>query len=241
VGSWRIWSAVASGGSSGRNEPPISIAPVRGPWVSPHHPQTYLLTLPQVQANGDHRTSFAPETIATRRNKHDRTGRIVRKINAGDLCPAAHNGLVGGSSPRGPTNNIKSLCALFQPAAKSSHQIRPVFVPLFALHDLLDCVRQRSQWHRHRQQHDAIGIRSSPHAQAPREERTMITPFKTHPMTPFKLFGRLFRKSAYQILIAVHCREGSRCRPPLPTSSPTNVRQSVQMFPSACFRDASVA
>jgi hypothetical protein len=29
---------------------------------------------------------------------------IVRKINAGAPCPAAHNGLVGGSSPPGPTS-----------------------------------------------------------------------------------------------------------------------------------------
>jgi hypothetical protein len=45
------------------------------------------------------RTSFAPETIATRRNEHDRTRQIFRKINTSNSCPAAHNGLVGGSSP----------------------------------------------------------------------------------------------------------------------------------------------
>ena len=83
--------------------------------MSPNHPKTYLRRFRQVQANGDHRTSFAPETIATRRNKHDRTCRIVRKVNAGDLCPAAHNGLVGGSSPPGPTTQSR-VCGDF-PAA----------------------------------------------------------------------------------------------------------------------------
>lgn len=50
-----------------------------------------------------YRTSFAPETIAINCDEHDPTGRKQRKINGTDLCAAAHNGLVGGSSPPGPT------------------------------------------------------------------------------------------------------------------------------------------
>ena len=52
--------------------------------------------------SADHRPSFAPETIATRRNKHDRTRQISMKINASNSHPAAHNGLVGGWNPPGP-------------------------------------------------------------------------------------------------------------------------------------------
>jgi hypothetical protein len=73
--------------------------------------QPICITITQSKASrpGGHRTSFAPETIATRRNKHDRTRQICRKINASGSCPVAHNGLVAGSSPAGPTNNINSL------------------------------------------------------------------------------------------------------------------------------------
>jgi hypothetical protein len=73
------------------------------PATDPYH---HHATEGFAKASGDHRTSFAPETIATRRNKHDRTRQILRKINASDSCPAAHNGLVGGSSPPGPTTLI---------------------------------------------------------------------------------------------------------------------------------------
>lgn len=46
-----------------------------------------------------YRTSFAPETIATGRNERGQTRRKCREINGSKLCPAAHNGLVTGSSP----------------------------------------------------------------------------------------------------------------------------------------------
>src|SRR5262245_29114269 len=59
--------------------------------------------------SSNYRISFAPETIATRRNKHNRTDQIFRKINAGDPCSAAHNGLVGGSNPPGPTSCVNGL------------------------------------------------------------------------------------------------------------------------------------
>ena len=52
--------------------------------------------------NADHRASFAPETIATAGNKHDRARQISGKINASDSCPDANNGLVAGSSPGEP-------------------------------------------------------------------------------------------------------------------------------------------
>jgi hypothetical protein len=68
------------------------------PASRPHHHRAI-----EISRTGDHRTSFAPETIATGRNKRDRTRQIFTKINARDSCPAAHNGLVGGSSPPGPT------------------------------------------------------------------------------------------------------------------------------------------
>jgi hypothetical protein len=54
------------------------------------------------------RTSFAPETIAARRNKPDRTRQIFRKINASESCPVAHNGLVGGSSPPGHVSAMRA-------------------------------------------------------------------------------------------------------------------------------------
>src|SRR5712672_2132664 len=44
-----------------------------------------------------------------RRMSVDRTRQIFRKINTNNSCPAAHNDLVGGSSPPGPTT------AIFQP------------------------------------------------------------------------------------------------------------------------------
>jgi hypothetical protein len=80
--------------------------PDRQPTAFPgRFPQAVRIIIAQSKASrtGDHRTSFAPETIATGRNKRDRTRQIFTKINARDSCPAAHNGLVGGSSPPGPT------------------------------------------------------------------------------------------------------------------------------------------
>ena len=73
------------------------------------------ITITQYSAahtSGDHRTSFAPETIATRRRKRDRRRQVFRKINASHPCPAAHNGLVGGSNPPGPTRQSK-VCGNF--------------------------------------------------------------------------------------------------------------------------------
>jgi hypothetical protein len=76
--------------------------------------------------SADHRTSFAPETIVTRRNKHDRTHHISGKINASNSCPAAHNGLVGSSSPPEPSTHssanrrsldsdeMAAICRLFR-------------------------------------------------------------------------------------------------------------------------------
>jgi hypothetical protein len=48
----------------------------------PHH-----ITQSKASRSGDHRTSFAPETIAQRRDKHDQTRRIFRKINASNSWP----------------------------------------------------------------------------------------------------------------------------------------------------------
>jgi hypothetical protein len=48
------------------------------PATGPHH---HHAIEGFAKASGDHRTSFAPETIATRRNKHDRTRQILTKIN----------------------------------------------------------------------------------------------------------------------------------------------------------------
>src|SRR5579862_7746501 len=74
------------------------------------------------------RTSFAPETIATRRDKHRRTGQISRKINANDFCPAAHIGLVGGSSPPGPTRCFSRYSVSFY--AKCSRSVREYRWPI---------------------------------------------------------------------------------------------------------------
>ena len=56
------------------------------------------LNLAPRRPSGDHGTSFAPETIAVRGNKHDRKRQMFRTIDASASCPAAHNGLVGGSN-----------------------------------------------------------------------------------------------------------------------------------------------
>ncbi|WP_156434195.1 hypothetical protein [Bradyrhizobium retamae] len=45
------------------------------------------------------RTSFAPETIQPKRNERDRIETKNSNINEADRYPAAHNGLVAGSSP----------------------------------------------------------------------------------------------------------------------------------------------
>src|SRR6267142_4831694 len=50
------------------------------------------------------RTSFAPETTLPKRNERDRERPKRWKINKPYLYPAAHNGLVAGSSPAGPTS-----------------------------------------------------------------------------------------------------------------------------------------
>jgi hypothetical protein len=73
--------------------------------ISGRSPQPVRINRRRRAGSADHRTSFAPETIVTRRNKHDRTRQISMKINASNSYPAAHNGLVGGSSPPGPTTH----------------------------------------------------------------------------------------------------------------------------------------
>jgi len=49
------------------------------------------------------RTSFAPETTAPNTTNAIEPERKRSKINEADRYPAAHNGLVAGSSPAGPT------------------------------------------------------------------------------------------------------------------------------------------
>jgi hypothetical protein len=58
------------------------------------------------------RTGFAPETTAMKRNERAEHHQKSRKINGRDLYPAAHNVLVAGSSPAGPTNEIRDLSIL---------------------------------------------------------------------------------------------------------------------------------
>jgi len=55
------------------------------------------------RAERTHRTSFAPETTYSKRDERDQIRTKHRKINETDLFPPAHNGLVAGSSPAGPT------------------------------------------------------------------------------------------------------------------------------------------
>ena len=50
------------------------------------------------------RTSFAPETTATKPNERKRTQTKRSKINKSDRYPVAHNGLVAGSSSARPTS-----------------------------------------------------------------------------------------------------------------------------------------
>src|SRR5262249_29786476 len=78
-----------------------------------HDPSAAAITQScPAQTRGDHRTSSAPETLETKCNKHGRARRISRKINASDTFPAAHNGLVGGSNPPGPTRQSE-VCGDF--------------------------------------------------------------------------------------------------------------------------------
>ena len=68
------------------------------------------------------RTSFAPETIppsAINAAKHHKKYRI---INDRIPFPTAHNGLVAGSSPAGPTKNISTLLGLRCP--RRDHRTR---------------------------------------------------------------------------------------------------------------------
>ncbi|MGY4253052.1 hypothetical protein ACVI1L_000120 [Bradyrhizobium sp. USDA 4516] len=78
------------------------------------------------------RTGFAPITTRTKGGERGRIRRKGRKLNSGDDCPTAHNGLVAGSSPAGPTNEINRLTSFSLPAARrphqKPHQIRAVFV-----------------------------------------------------------------------------------------------------------------
>jgi hypothetical protein len=74
-----------------------------------------MLVISKDQMSVDHefkkrfRTSFAPETTVIRCTERDQTGRKCRKINEAELYPPAHNGLVAGSSPAGPTIPLFSL------------------------------------------------------------------------------------------------------------------------------------
>jgi hypothetical protein len=96
------------------------------PATDPYH---HHATEGFAKASGDHRTSFAPETIATRRNKHDRTRQILRKINASDSCPVAHNGLVGGSSPPGPTTHSRKCSSAARRFGCRYRAIKPSSAP----------------------------------------------------------------------------------------------------------------
>ncbi len=87
LGEWKrvrrgIWSAVASGGGGARNETPMSISACPRTRARPERSKTHLRRL---SAGAGRTIRFAPETIATRRNKHGPTCRIVKRTNAGDL------------------------------------------------------------------------------------------------------------------------------------------------------------
>jgi hypothetical protein len=63
------------------------------------------------------------------------------------LEPAAHNGLVAGSSPAGPTKEINDLLGVVSPqrdyrTRNRTRYVRPSFAGRFAHGDLLDCIRQ---------------------------------------------------------------------------------------------------
>jgi hypothetical protein len=51
-----------------------------------------------------YRTSFTPGTTSTKRNEHCRNPTKCKEINETGRYPAAHNGLVAGSSPGRPTS-----------------------------------------------------------------------------------------------------------------------------------------
>lgn len=69
--------------------------------------QTWLMPIKASQhsrpTQTSYRTSFAPETTSPKINERDRTERKHSEINEADRYPVAHNGLVAGSSPAGPT------------------------------------------------------------------------------------------------------------------------------------------
>jgi hypothetical protein len=100
----RGWSPVSFGCRECSKRAPATIVPgslasaARGAAGSPANcisgrfPQPVRINRRRRPGSADHRTSFAPETIATRRNKHDRTRQISMKINASNSYPAAHNG-----------------------------------------------------------------------------------------------------------------------------------------------------
>jgi hypothetical protein len=59
------------------------------------------------------------------------------------LEPAAHNGLVAGSSPAGPTNEIRRLSRAISPQREHrTRYVRLSFAGRFAHGDLLYCIRQ---------------------------------------------------------------------------------------------------
>jgi hypothetical protein len=71
-----------------------------------------------------YRTSFAPERTSTNRNKRDRNKLKYIKINEAGRYSAAHNGLVAGSSPAGPTREIRAYQIFISQAVRSPHQKR---------------------------------------------------------------------------------------------------------------------
>jgi hypothetical protein len=78
------------------------------------------------QPQGKHRTSFAqkrPERSAT---DEIISRRKPRNINESDRWSAAHNGLVAGSSPAGPTNRSITDRVLILPTVASPHRKRLV-------------------------------------------------------------------------------------------------------------------
>jgi hypothetical protein len=105
-------------------------------------------------------TSPAPRRVPAARNC--RAGPAVVWGNGRDRCrgglarlgpvaqwlePTAHNGLVGGSSPPGPTSNINGLLTSSGRQFDHRTSYRTRYVPFsfrrwIALHDLLDCIGQ---------------------------------------------------------------------------------------------------
>jgi hypothetical protein len=119
----RLCARLQSRRAEGQGSDRAAWPPFVPPGALPARPsQLHFRSLPAAHLHHHHAIESFASAVTTpvlhqKRSQRDATNAIEsakssRKINASDTCPAAHNGLVAGSSPAGPTNVAPCLLGI---------------------------------------------------------------------------------------------------------------------------------